>query len=177
MPELGAIRLAWWRERLDELDQGVAPPAEPRLQAVAAHLIPAGVKGAELSRLEDCWLQLLTPYPWGDPEVDAVANRGSILFAIAARLLGGEPAEAEPFGALWSLADAASGVSDEQSRVVLRARAQSALAELPRERPAKLLPLTMIATRRSYDLFHGHHGPWHRLMFVLHETWLQLRRA
>ena len=33
-PRLGAIRLAWWRERLEELDHGIVP-AEPRLQAVA----------------------------------------------------------------------------------------------------------------------------------------------
>ena len=33
-PALAAIKLAWWRERLEELDSGQAP-AEPRLKAAA----------------------------------------------------------------------------------------------------------------------------------------------
>jgi len=44
-PMLGPIRLAWWRERLEELDEGASAPAEPRLQAVARELIPRGVTG------------------------------------------------------------------------------------------------------------------------------------
>ena len=47
-PMLGAIRLAWWRERLEELDDGAPPPPEPRLQAVAYELLPRGVRGSEL---------------------------------------------------------------------------------------------------------------------------------
>ena len=34
-PALGAIRLAWWREALERLDNG-PPPAEPRLQAASS---------------------------------------------------------------------------------------------------------------------------------------------
>ena len=41
-PALGAVKLAWWRERLEELDQGMVP-AEPRLRAVAEQLLPRGV--------------------------------------------------------------------------------------------------------------------------------------
>lgn len=166
--QLGAIRLAWWRERLEDLDKGIGPPAEPRLQAVAATLIPAGVTGVELSRLEDCWLTLLNPFPWGDQEADAIAERGAILFGIGARLLGREAAEGEPFGQVWSLADAAQHVSDAQSSVVLRNRAKSDIATLPRRRtPIDLAPLTMIATRRVYDLLHGERRGGHRLLAAL----------
>jgi len=64
-PRLAAIKLAWWRERLEELDDGKVP-AEPRLQAAAEHLLSRGVTGAELSRLEDGWLMALQTESWGD---------------------------------------------------------------------------------------------------------------
>jgi phytoene synthase len=166
--QLGAIRLAWWRERLEELDRGIEPPAEPRLQAVAATLIPVGVSGAELSRLEYCWLALLTPFPWDEVVADAVAERGAILFGIGAKLLGGEPAEGEPFGVVWSLADVARHCSDTQSRAVLLDRAKSAIAALPqRDEPTELSPLTMIAVRRAYDLVYGDRRGWHRWLAAL----------
>lgn len=162
--QLGAIRLAWWRERLEELDRGIGPPAEPRLQAVAATLIPAGITGAELAQLEFCWLGLFTPFPWDDLVADALAQRGKILFGIGARLLGRAPAEGEPFGEVWSLDDGARHCSDKQSRALLRDRAKSAVAELPRGRiPDELQPLTMVAFRRAYELLHGHRGRWRRL--------------
>jgi len=168
MPQLGAIRLAWWRERLEELDSAKAPPAEPRLQAVAATLIPTGVSGAELSRLEDCWLALLSPFPWGDAQAAALVERGAILFGIGARLLGREAEEGVPFGAVWSLADGARHCSDTQSRAFLVDRARSAIAELPRRRvPTELLPLTMIVGRRAYDLLYGDRRGWHRLLMAL----------
>jgi 15-cis-phytoene synthase len=167
-PQLGEIRLAWWRERLEDLDKGIGPPAEPRLQAVAATLIPAGVTGAELSRLEDRWLTLLSPFPWDDAQADAVSQRGAILFGIGARLLGGEAGEGEPLGAVWSLAEAAQHVSDAQSRALLRRHAQSAIATLPqRPIPDSLQPLKMIAARRTYDLLHGDGSRWHRLLWAI----------
>lgn len=170
-PHLGAIRLAWWRERLEDLDRGVAPPAEPRLEAVAATLIPAGVSGADLSRLEYCWLALLTPFPWDEVVADAVAERGAILFGIGAQLLGREAAQGEPFGAVWSLIDAARHCSDAQSRAFLRDRAKSAIAALPRRRvPTELLPLTMITARRAYDLLHSDRRGWHRFLSAFRYT-------
>lgn len=165
--QLGAIRLAWWRERLEELDTGMAPPAEPRLQAVAATLIPAGVSGEELSRLEYCWLSLLSPFPWDDLVADAIAQRGRILFGIGARLLGREAAEGEPFGVVWSLDDVARRCSDNESRALLRNRATSAIAELPQRTPNGLLPLAMFVFRRAYELQHGDRYGWHRLFWAV----------
>ena len=83
-PALGAIKLAWWRERLQALDAGAVPP-EPRLQAALAELLPRGISGAALAELEDGWAALL------EPEVDGerIGNRGVRLFAAAASLLGG----------------------------------------------------------------------------------------
>jgi len=42
-PALAAVKLAWWRERLEELDQGVVPD-EPRLQSAAQNLLFRGIK-------------------------------------------------------------------------------------------------------------------------------------
>jgi phytoene synthase len=82
-PTLGAIKLAWWRERLQELDQGIVP-AEPRLQAAAAELLPREISGAELAALEHGWATLLEE----EPDVERLLDRGAKLFDLAARLLG-----------------------------------------------------------------------------------------
>lgn len=82
-PALGAIRLAWWREALERLDQH-PPPAEPRLQAVAAELLPRGISGAMLAGMEEGHAALLDE--WIEPS--QVALGGERLFGIAACLLG-----------------------------------------------------------------------------------------
>ncbi|MEO7276732.1 MAG: hypothetical protein ABIW33_01760 [Sphingomicrobium sp.] len=81
-PALAAIKLAWWRERLEELDDGLVP-AEPRLAAVARELLPKGIAGAELAQIEAGWAALLHE----TPDTDAALFRGEMLFALASRLL------------------------------------------------------------------------------------------
>lgn len=142
-PRLGAIRLAWWRERLEELDQANAVPAEPRLQVVASELLRRAISGTDLSQLEDAWLPLLDPFPWGVSQIEGMKLRGRILFSVGARLLGGEPAFAEPAGELWALMDAVRHCSDPQSREVLLQGARSVLVE--HRVPTNLRPMTIIA--------------------------------
>src|SRR4051794_430763 len=84
-PALAAIKLAWWRERLEELDAGVVP-AEPRLKAVAAELLPRGISGCEIAQLEEGWAGLLND----PPEIGLVTQRGAQLFAIGRCLLAVE---------------------------------------------------------------------------------------
>jgi 15-cis-phytoene synthase len=98
-PMLGEIRLAWWRERLGELDAGKAP-AQPLLEALLAHAVPA-VSGADLALLEDRWLGLLG----SDAVPDSHVAGGGHLFALAARLLGGDAAEADALGRAWVLGE------------------------------------------------------------------------
>jgi phytoene synthase len=134
------------------------------------------VTGAELSQLEDCWVALLTPFPWEDLVAEALVMRGKILFGIGARLLGFEPAEAEPFGVVWSLEDAARHCSDQQSREFLQDRARAAIDQIPQRRvPNDLQPLTMFVFRRAYELLHGDRRGWHRiwagLRYVLFGEW------
>ena len=85
-PALGAIKLAWWRERLQELDEGKVP-AEPRLQAAAGELLPRGISGAMLAEFETGWAALLQP----QPDVQIVLSRGAALFEFGARLIDAEP--------------------------------------------------------------------------------------
>ena len=151
-PPLGAIRLAWWRERLEELDTRGAPPGEPRLSAIARQLLSRGVTGAELSRLEDAWLPLLDPFPWGEDQAQGLKLRGRILFGIGARLLGGQAEAAQAAGALWSLVDGADHCSDEQSRMFLRGEAIKAVPPLPRNVPRNLRSLTMLGALAAFDV-------------------------
>ena len=151
-PALGAIRLAWWRERLEELDTGKPPPGEPRLSAIARQLLSRGVTGKELSQLEEAWLPLLEPFPWGERQADGLKRRGRILFGIGARLLGEEAKDAEMAGEVWALVDGADHCSDLQSRIFLHREAASALSQLPRKVPRALRPLTVLAALAAYDV-------------------------
>jgi phytoene synthase len=101
-PALGAIRLAWWREALERLDQQ-ASPAEPRLQAAAAELLPRGVTGAMLAELEGGWSTLLDDVH----DVEQIAQRGEKLFAMGATLLGGAHDALDVAGRLYGGTDAA----------------------------------------------------------------------
>ena len=147
--------MAWWRERLEELDTGDGPPAEPRLQAAESELIARGVTGLELSKLEDAWLPMLEPFPWGGKVVEGFRLRGRILFSIGARLLGGSVTEAEAAGALWSLVDGATHCSDAQSRASLCNAARTAVSEVPDKLPTTIRPLTILAALAAYDLRPG----------------------
>jgi len=154
-PALGAIRLAWWRERLEELDVQEAPAAEPRLRAIQRQLLGRGITGRELSKLEDAWLPLLEPFPWGDRVAEGLRLRGQILFGIGARLLAGKASDAEEAGALWSLADGAAHCSDPASRDYLQGHARQALDELPSSLPPEVRPLTVLAALVAHDLRGG----------------------
>jgi len=156
-PRLGAIRLAWWRERLDELD-GASPPSEPRLQAVARELISRAVTGHELSHLEDAWLPLLDPFPWGAAQSKGARLRGRLLFGLGARLFGSDPAEAESAGEVWSLEDVARHCSDRDSRAWLLRDAGEALAQLPRNVSSRLRPLTVLAALAGHAVRPGRFG-------------------
>ena len=96
-PMIGLIRLAWWRDALERLD-AAPPPAQPLLEALAERVLPLGVTGLELSRLESGFAPLIeTPL-----DVEAyLAGRGATLFTLAARL-GDDNANAAGAGRLWA---------------------------------------------------------------------------
>ena len=98
-PALGAIRLAWWRESLERLDQA-PPPPEPRLQACAGELLPRGVSGERLGAITDGYAALFDEIP----SVPLVAAAGAGLFESAAVLLGSDDPMTARAGGQYSIA-------------------------------------------------------------------------
>ncbi|WP_324750242.1 squalene/phytoene synthase family protein [Sphingomonas sp. LY54] len=141
-PLISQIKLAWWREALAKLDRERAP-AEPVLQALAAHVLPAGVTGAALSEMEQGWAALLNEHALESDDFDLYAARGRLLFRHSATLLGGRSdAALERSGEAWALVDLArhSGEPDA-SAALAAARERGAAARWP----SALRPLGMLA--------------------------------
>ena len=151
-PMISRIRLAWWREALERLDRAPAP-AEPVLQGLAAHVLPAGVAGAELAAMEEGWLPLTDAEPPDSAALDGYARRrGGLLFGFSARLLG-SGAEAARGGEAWALIDLARHSSDPAEA---RAAARAARDWKPSGRwPRSLRPLGMLATLAARDADRG----------------------
>lgn len=148
-PMISRIRLAWWREALERLDRE-PPPKEPVLEAVAAQLLTAGIKGAELSAMEEGWLVLLGDEPIEAEALDTyAARRGSLMFAFSARLLGAPDAQVTAAGAAWALVDLARHSMELHD--VEAALAAARARPLPRRWPRPLRPLGMLAVLAERD--------------------------
>ena len=143
-PALGAIRLAWWREALERLDSTSAPP-EPRLKAAADCLLPRGIKGADLAKIERGWAILLDD----QPDISLAEDRGEELFTIGGRLLGLSHDSLIAAGRLYAGVDyARRGYRPiERSKVVMGGI----------RFPAGLRPLTALTALAVRDLRRG--GP------------------
>lgn len=141
-PTLGAIKLAWWRERLQELDRGIVP-AEPRLQAAAAELLTRGVTGSVLAELADGWLTFLEE----EPDIERAGERGARLFEMAARLLRGSDERLDPAGRLFAYEQATRRGRREPYYPM------EEMHMLARHRfPARLRPLTALACLAARDV-------------------------
>ena len=151
-PMLGPIRLAWWRERLEELDENASAPAEPRLQHAERELTPRGVSGRELAALESGWLRLFDPFPWTVQTSEAIWFRGNLLFGLGARIVGCSDERIQGAGGLWALVDVARHCSDTESRAMLIDQARSFARGLAGVRiPGPLRPLSMLAVLAMRD--------------------------
>jgi phytoene synthase len=148
-PMISRIKLAWWREALEKLDREPAP-AEPVLQEVAEALLPAGLTGTELARMEEGWAVLAGAEPLTPAELAAYArSRGGLLFRYTAGLLGGEEGELEPAGEAWALVDLARHCATSEDADVALAAARE--RPLPRRWPSRLRPLGMLAALAARD--------------------------
>jgi phytoene synthase len=153
---LGPIRLAWWRERLEELDAGASAPAEPRLQQVEHELLPRGISGHDLAGLEPGWLRLFDPFPWGSETSEAIWMRGKRLFGMAAILLGTASEELECAGGVWALVDVARHCSDARSRALLLHHATKFSKGLGRVRfPGRARPISVLGMLAMRDCGRG----------------------
>lgn len=144
-PALAAIKLAWWRERLQELNAGKAP-AEPRLQAAADELLPRGVTGVDLAVLEEGWATLLD----AQPDIEQIGNRGAALFRLASRLLGGSDSLIDAAARLYACESVRRrGLADVH-------RPMDELNQLAGHCfPRKLRPLTALARLAARDARRG----------------------
>ncbi len=152
-PMVGRIKLAWWRERLEEVDEGLVPP-EPQLQATAQLVAETPLTGAMLAGLTERWEPLLDDFPWECETIGAVAGRGALMFGYAATVLGAEqPQTAIIAGSLWSLVDVARHCTDEDSRLTLIDAARDQLEEFRADSvDAAIRPLTMLGLLARRDL-------------------------
>jgi phytoene synthase len=153
-PLISQIKLAWWRDSLEKLDRERAP-AEPALLDASEHVLPRGVTGAELSRMEEGWAVLLTPEVLTSEELaHYAAARGGLLFRFTAVLLGGEGTpELEATGESWALVDLArhSGNEVDADSAILAARSRCG----PRRWPSQLRPLGMLGALAQRDAEEG----------------------
>lgn len=143
-PMITRIKLAWWREALERLDTA-PPPAEPLLTALAGLVLPRGVSGAELGRLEEAW-SLAAGGAVDEADLPAFARGRASLFAMSARLLGRDE-ERFSEGEAWALADLARATG---STAPLAAAA--ALPTAQRRWPRLLRPLGMIHAAALRDV-------------------------
>ncbi|UZK70115.1 hypothetical protein OKW76_03420 [Sphingomonas sp. S1-29] len=152
-PMLAQMRLTWWHDALTKLDTA-PPPAAPILQALAADVLPLGVKGAELAGLIEGWEALAEGEP-GDRAVRLAyaRQRGGHLFALAARLLGDARFDTAGAGQGWALADLARNLADPAAAAAARTEAETALAPaLARRWPGSLRSLGALAHIAAMDL-------------------------
>jgi phytoene synthase len=149
-PMISRIKLAWWREALERLDQERAP-AEPVLVELAEHVLPAALSGADLAGMEEGWAVLASPEALGPDELTAYARvRGAGLFRMTARLLGDPAAPVDEAGEAWALVDLARHCSTEGDSDIALAAARE--RSLPERWPSRLRPLGMLAVLASRDL-------------------------
>jgi phytoene synthase len=143
-PVISQLRLAWWREALERLDQA-PPPSEPVLQALAARVLPV-VTGSELAAMEEGWLMLVSGEALSEDELARYASlRGGLLFTYAARLLGDSRFPVARAGEAWALADLA-----RHSRRVDDIKSPSPEPKV--KWPRALRPLGMLAMLARCDL-------------------------
>lgn len=173
-PALGQIRLVWWRDRLEALDDA-PPPAEPVLQGVSRELLPRDVRGVSLAPMTSAWELLL------EPELDMAAfhrfgeDRGATLFAAAATALGAAPGDpVREAGQGWALADLSLHLSDVKAAEAARALARRLLgAALAKRWSRRARALGALAHLARFDLEDDRRPPgapgrvgrllWHRL--------------
>nr|WP_243446053.1 squalene/phytoene synthase family protein [Polymorphobacter fuscus] len=147
-PMIGAIRLAWWREALEGLDDGVVP-AQPLLQLTASAVLPRGIGGKALATIEDRWLEMIDSAAVPAAHVAG----GAALFGWAATLLGGDPALGARLGTAWTLGD------------------DSALPRVP----ALLRPLLGLARLSARDAARARAGKPAEMRGSLARQWLLLK--
>jgi phytoene synthase len=140
-PILGEIRLAWWREVLDEVFEGRPVRRHPTAQALAAAVARRRLPRAPLEAMIDARVRELDPQPLDPAEaLDWARGTGGRAAEIAATILDPQapPGRAAAAGAAWALARMASQRPDlaETFRALLAEGRRQARAVSPAAFPA-----------------------------------------
>lgn len=155
-PLISQIKLAWWRDSLARLDEA-PPPAEPVLQEVARHILPRGIKGSQLARMEEGWAILLRGEALTASDLENYSGaRGALLFRHSSQLLGIQMnLKVKRAGEGWALADLARHSNPIDGEAALAA-ARERLANVAAQRwPKPLRPLGMLAILARRDVDRG----------------------
>ncbi len=119
-PLLGQVRLAWWRDRLQE-DVEIWPRGNPVLSSIANSWASYA---AGLAPLVDGWEHLLAEPPIGPSDIEGfAAGRGQALAALSEVAGADEYREAALLaGTRWALADlAANSTAEDEQAAILNA--------------------------------------------------------
>lgn len=145
---IGEMRLLWWREALEKLDEKV--PAEPLLEAIADRTEFG--EAAQWGAIAEGWHALLEA-PIEEAELLRFAReRGGRLFALSASILGGDIDNIDRAGAGWALVDFAANCSDGPLAGQAATMARTELAALSQALwPRPLRPLGALATLARRD--------------------------
>ena len=105
-PMIGEIRLAWWREAVEEIFEGRAPRRHPVVQALAEAVQRRGLSRLALDGLVDERLRDLDGWPLRPEEVEPyVEGTAGRLMALAAMVLapGTDPHSVRHAALAWGL--------------------------------------------------------------------------
>jgi hypothetical protein len=149
-PALRQIRLAWWRESLLKLDQGIIPP-EPILQNVAQHLLPL-LPMQDIADMIDAWEDLYLASP---DDSDAImtfsAQYGARLYGFTAQIMGHGSTHFEQAGTRFAIVRHAmcflagkSAMAEVQDNILARSLTKPLVLAPPKPRLLRALDRLMV---------------------------------
>ena len=147
-PMLGQLRLAWWRDRLQE-PTAAWPKGNPLLALIERSW---GVKAAELTPLVDGWEHILADPPIAPLDVDLFAlGRARAMRSLAEMSGSGGAAQSVDIATKrWALADLATHIDEgEERQTVLGVAAQMGTGAARLERSMRPLAILDGLARRS----------------------------
>lgn len=156
-PLIGAIRLAWWSERLDDLAQG-RRSHEPVLEALRVHVIPKLLQPSDFAPLIDGWRAVLPPWPAKEASLQSFAQgRGRTWLDLSARLLGVHvPTALMPRVEAWALFDLGIAMPASPFGDQLLRAARGGFGSVKRQWwPPRLRPAGMIVEMAARDAASG----------------------